>query len=348
MRADRLLSILLLLQVHRRLTARELARRLDVSERTIQRDMEALGVAGVPVYAARGAGGGWALQEAYRTDLTGLNEAEIQSLFLSRPVRLLADLGLRQAAEGALAKVLAALPAGRQRGAEFARQRVYVDTSGWNRPAEAVPHLPTLQEAVWQEHKVALTYRRGDGAVVERLVDPLGLVAKGNAWYLVAAVEGETRTYRVSRVADARPTDEPCARPAGFDLAAFWEQSAAAFQTALKRYAATVRVAPDALAAARGVGLYGRVEREDAPDAEGWTTLNIKFDAPHEAREYALRFGDRLEVVAPAELRAAVIETAARVVAFYAGRPGRDTMAARAEAATGGCDDGREARVGDR
>lgn len=321
MRADRLLSILLLLQVHRRLTARELARRLEVSERTIQRDMEALSVAGVPVYAARGAGGGWALHEAYRTDLTGLNEAEIQSLFLSRPARLLADLGLRQAAEGALAKVLAALPAGRQRGAEFARQRVYVDTSGWNRPAEAVPHLPALQEAVWQERKVALTYRRNDGAVVERLVDPLGLVAKGNAWYLVAAVEGEPRTYRVARVADARPTDEPCARPADFDLAGFWEQSAAAFQTALKRYAATVRVAPDAVAAARGVGLYGRVEGEDPPDADGWTTLMVKFDAPHEAREYALRFGDRLEVVAPAELRAAVIDAAARIVALYAGRP---------------------------
>lgn len=321
MRADRLLSILLLLQVHRRLTARELARRLEVSERTIQRDMEALSVAGVPVYAARGAGGGWALQEAYRTDLTGLNEAEIQSLFLSRPARLLADLGLRQAAEGALAKVLAALPAGRQRGAEFARQRVYVDTSGWNRPAEAVPRLPALQEAVWQERKVALTYRRNDGAVVERLVDPLGLVAKGNAWYLVAAVEGEPRTYRVARVADARPTDEPCARPKDFDLAGFWEQSAAAFQTALKRYAATVRVAPDAVAAARGVGLYGRVEGEDPPDADGWTTLMVKFDAPHEAREYALRFGDRLEVVAPAELRAAVIDAAARIVALYAGRP---------------------------
>src|SRR5438874_11494791 len=130
MRADRLLSILLILQVHQRITARELSKRLEVSERTIHRDMEALGAAGVPVYAERGTGGGWVLSEAYQTNLTGLNEAEIQSLFLANPPHLLADLGLRQASEGALIKLLAALPSISRRDAEFARQRLHVDGAG--------------------------------------------------------------------------------------------------------------------------------------------------------------------------------------------------------------------------
>src|SRR5689334_16595189 len=190
MRADRLLSIMLLLQVHRRITARELARRLEVSERTIHRDMDALGAAGIPIYAERGVGGGWALAEAYQTNLTGLNEAEIQALFLATPPQLLADLGLRQAADAALIKLLAALPAISRRDAEFARQRIHVDGAGWLRAREAVPFLAAIQEALWQDRKLRLTYQRADDTTVERLVDPLGLVAKSSVWYLVAGVDG--------------------------------------------------------------------------------------------------------------------------------------------------------------
>ncbi len=233
MRADRLLSILLLLQAHGRLTARDLARRLEVSERTIHRDMDALGVAGVPVYAERGAGGGWSLAEGYRARLPGLSDTEIQALFLAGPARLLADLGLRRASEAALLKLLAALPALARRDVEYARQRIHVDPAGWYESAESVAALPALQEAIWQGGQVAITYRRGDGATVERVVAPLGLVAKGRVWYLVAAVEGEPRTYRVSRVQCARPTGEPAARPAGFDLAAYWARSAADFKAGL-------------------------------------------------------------------------------------------------------------------
>ncbi len=219
MRADRLLSILLLLQVHQRITARDLAQRLEVSERTIHRDMDILSGAGIPVTAERGAGGGWALLDDYRTDLTGLNAAEIQTLFLATPTRLLADLGLRQAADAALIKLLAALPSVARQGAEYARQRIHVDAAGWQQSRDDVPILPLLQEAIWQERRVALGYRRGDGTTVERVVDPLGLVAKGSLWYLIAAADGETRTYRVSRVGSAVITDERCApgrfRPGG-------------------------------------------------------------------------------------------------------------------------------------
>ena len=234
MRADRLLSILLLLQVHRRLTARALARRLEVSERTIHRDMEALSAAGIPVYAERGGGGGWSLVEEYRTNLTGLNTAEIQALFVTRPARLLADLGLEQASDAGLIKLQAALPAMQRDDAEYARQRIYVDITGWNRAEESIATLPVLQAAIWQERKLQFTYERGgDCAAVERLVDPLGLVAKGSGWYLVAGEEGEIRSYRVSRVQEAKLIDQPCVRPKGFDLAAYWEQSMISFKDQL-------------------------------------------------------------------------------------------------------------------
>ena len=322
MRADRLLSILLLLQVNRRMTARELAGRLEVSQRTIYRDMEALSAAGVPVYAERGAAGGWVLPEAYRTDLTGLGETEIRALFLARPPRLLADLGLDTASDGALVKLLAALPAAQRRDAEYARQRIHIDTSGWNRPEEAVPCLPTLQEAVWRDRQLRLTYGRSDGAAVDRLVDPLGLVAKGSVWYLVAAVAGEVRTYRVARVQAADIVDQPCVRPRDFDLAAYWAQSSAEFKATLPRYPVTVRVAPAALPLVQRGGAYARVEQIGPPRADGWTELHLLCETEDEACAYVLSFGTQVAIVAPPGLRQRVVDLAARVVEFYAYRQG--------------------------
>lgn len=316
MRADRLLSILLLLQVHRRMTARELAKRLEVCERTIYRDMEALSAAGIPVFAERGTGGGWILQEAYRTNLTGLNEAEIQALFLTRPARLLADLGLHQASEAALIKLLAALPAMHRREAEYAGQRIYIDAAGWHHTEEDVSLLPALQEAIWRERKVQLTYRRGD-TTVERVVDPLGLVAKGSIWYLVAAVEGEVRVYRVSRVGAAQVLDEPCVRPPDFDLAAYWKQSSSDFMANLPRYAVTVRVAQSAFPRLQPVGRFIQVEQAGQPDDSGWITAHLLFDIKEEACGYLLSFGPQVEVREPEELREQIIQIAESVVAFY-------------------------------
>src|SRR5215470_12823608 len=182
MRADRLLSIMLLLQTYRRMTAHDLADRLGVSERTILRDMESLSAAGVPVVAERGIGGGWSLLGEYRTNLTGLNEAEIQALFLARSPRLLDDLGLGKAAEAAFRKLFAAVPSTTRHDAESASQRIHVDVTSWNGSEESVPLLSLLQEAVWRECKLRFKYQRGDDCDVERLVDPLGLVAKGSVW----------------------------------------------------------------------------------------------------------------------------------------------------------------------
>lgn len=260
MRADRLFSIVLLLQSYRQLTARDLARRLEVSERTIHRDMDALSGAGIPVIAERGTGGGWSLLGEYRTNLTGLNEAEIQSLFVTQPSRLLADLNLEKASEGALLKLLAALPPLHRRGAEYARQRIHIDVTGWNRAEETVPMLHTLQDAIWQERKVLMNYGRGECGATERLVDPLGLVAKGSVWYMVAAVEGEVRSYRVSRIESVEILDSPVVRPQGFDLAAFWEESSEQFRTNLPSYRVRARVRQSVVQRLRFAGRFARVE----------------------------------------------------------------------------------------
>lgn len=320
MRADRLLSVLLLLQVHRRQTARELARRLEVSQRTIHRDMEALSAAGFPVFAERGSGGGWMLVEGYKTNLTGLNRDEIQALFLTKPLRLLADLGLAKASDAAMIKLEAALPSAHRDSAEHARQRIHIDITGWNRSDERVRLLPVLQQAVWQERKLKFTYERSGCDPVERLADPLGLVAKGSVWYLVAVVDGDTRSYRVSRVLSAELTDEPYVRPNGFDLAEYWEQSAVSFKARLPRYQATVRAHPEVFPRMSFAGRFARIEHAYPPDADGWIRVAMRFDVEEMAIEYALSFGSKMEVLDPETLREKVINAAKSVIAFYATR----------------------------
>jgi predicted DNA-binding transcriptional regulator YafY len=288
--------------------------------------MDALGAAGIPVYAERGMGGGWALSEAYQTNLTGLNEAEIQALFLATPPQLLADLGLHQAADAALIKLMAALPAISRHDAEFARQRIHVDGAGWLRAHEQVPFLPAVQEALWQDRKLRLTYQRGDDCTVERLVDPLGLVAKGSIWYLVAAVDGSTRTYRVARVRAASVADQPCQRPADFDLAAHWEQSSIEFRANLPRYPATLRADPAGLPALRAPGRYARVERVEGPDEDGWLRVDMLFEEEHNACEYVLSFGPRIEVLLPQSLRELVRQAAEGIVALYARAHGDEIL----------------------
>lgn len=321
MRADRLVVLLLLLQTRGRMTAQELAERLEVSERTVYRDMMALGIAGVPVYAERGPGGGCRLAEGYRTNLTGLTEAEVRTLFLTGTPRLLRDLGLGRTLEDALLKLLAALPSAHRRDAERARQRIYVDAAGWARTEEAVPHLRVIEDALWQDRKVHLTYRKANGELTERVVDPLGLVAKASVWYLVADGATGLRVFRVSRVQAAHALEEASARPEGFDLVSFWEAWSVEFEASWRRYPVTVRVAPQ-LYSLLG-HLYGERfapirERASAPDAQGWLTIELTFDCLEDARTHILGYGAWAEVLAPVELRASVIEFAAEVAAFYA------------------------------
>lgn len=322
MRADRLLSILLLLQVHRRLTARELAERLEVSERTILRDMDALGSAGVPVTAERGAGGGWSLVDGYRTELTGLHEDEAQALALSIPPRLLSDLKLDRAAEGAILKLLAGLPALLRRRADEARRKIHVDVGGWASSPEAIPHLQVVQDAVWQERRLEIEYggtggRADQNDAVHRLVDPLGLVAKGSAWYLAGQVDGDVRAYRISRIQAARILDERCTRPEGFDLAAWWEQSSKDFRANLPRYPAILRVHPETVWRLPYGGRFARVEKVGEAEEDGWKRVEMRFQFEEEAAEFALSFGPNVEVVDPPVLKERVLDLARSVLAFY-------------------------------
>jgi predicted DNA-binding transcriptional regulator YafY len=317
MRADRLLSILLLLQMQQRITARELSKRLEVSERTIHRDMEALSTAGIPVTAERGINGGWSLLEAYRTNLTGLNEAEIHALFLTQPNRLLTDLGLHKAADAAIIKLLAALPSIARRDAEYVHQRIHIDPAGWHPTEENISSLAPLQQAVLQERKLLFTYQRDGNSSFERLVDPLGLVAKGSTWYLIAAIEDEIRSYRVSRIQTAQVLDEPCQRPQDFDLADYWAQSSTRFVANLPRYRVTVRIASELLEHIYHAGRYAKIESADPPDANGWLLLRLQFEMEESACGYLLSFGPRVEIVEPVELREKVIALAKSVVEFY-------------------------------
>ncbi len=322
MRADRLLSILLLLQVHRRVTARDLAKRLEVSERTVLRDMDALSAAGVPVMAERGAGGGWSLVEGYQTKLTGLSAVEIQSLFLARPPRLMADLGLKLEADAAMIKLQASLPASSRQHADFARQRILVDSRGWRDPAESVACLPVLLDALWRERQVRFVYDRVLGEPGERIAHPLGLVAKGSTWYLVARAEpvaDNPHTYRVSRMREAAILDQPASALAGFDLTAYWEHSAAEFRDKLPRYYATFRANPAVMRWVRYRGWRLEEETADATsESDGQSVrVRLRFDSEEEALQFALSFGAQIEALEPPDLRVKVLSGAQAIMERY-------------------------------
>ncbi len=344
MRADRLLSILMLLQARGRMTAHELASELEVSERTVYRDLEALHAAGVPVLAERGPGGGCALPDKYRTDLTGLTEQEVRGLFISVVPGTLSALGLDKTIEAALLKLSASLPAVQRKGAERVRGLVHVDTAPWFHPAEPMPHLRTLQDALWASRGLLIKYRSGRGGRSRQHINPYGLAVKANVWYLVGASPRESGSYgvdrrqderqepgvyRVSRIEEATLLDATFERPGKFDLAAFWPAWCAEFEASLPRYQVQVRVAPDlvpVLPTIYGEGVHSLIAEAPAPDAEGWLTLSFTFGSFDEARNSILGLGTGAEVVEPQELRDSVIRTAASVVASYTGGSARNVV----------------------
>ena len=322
MRADRLLSMLMLLQSRGRMTADDLARELEVSVRTIYRDLDALSAAGVPVYAERGPGGGCALLEEYRTTLTGLTREEVQALFMLSIPAPLAELGVSRELKVALLKLAASLPASRQGDEAQARQRVHLDVEGRSETVEPTPHLRTLHQAVWQDRVLHLTYRLPFDAQARWRVEPIGLVAKGNTWHLVCRRDAHVRVLHVSHVADACLADEGFVRPVDFDLAAFWSEWCAEVEKNRPRYPVTVRVAPQFvpwLSTYFGDGIRGMIAQADPPDAAGWITLTLPFESLEEARDRVLSFGGAVEVLSPRPLRASVADYGAQVVALYAG-----------------------------
>ncbi|MBA2393535.1 MAG: WYL domain-containing protein [Ktedonobacteraceae bacterium] len=216
-------------------------------------------------------------------------------------------------------KLLAAIPSISRRNAEYVRQRIYIDATSWHAAEhDDLSSLSRLQEALWRERKLLITYQRSDTVAVERLVDPLGLVAKGSTWYLVAAINQEIRTYRVSRIMCTSLQEQESERPTDFDLAAYWTQSSARFVAAMPRYPVMVRVVPDVLERIAHAGRYTRIEHMHAPDAEGWIELSLCFEMEEAACGYLLSFGVQVEILEPLALRAKVVTLAQNMAAFYA------------------------------
>ena len=319
MRASRLVTLLLLLQTRGRLTAAELAIELEVSERTVHRDVDALSESGVPIYAERGPHGGIRLVDGYRTRLTGMTPEEAEALFLAGLPGPAAELGLGTVVAAAQLKVLASLPPELRARASRLVERFHLDAGDWFKASQPVPHLAALSDAVWGSTRIAIDYERGDGAV-RRVLEPLGVVLKAGIWYVVARVEEQIRTYRVSRVVATEPTHERFERPDDFDLAAYWAESAAAFERDVPRVEVIVRVHPDGLdrlRAAVGHAVMRAAASLPDEDPEGWAWLRLRLDYPEEAAGVLLSAGPLLEVVSPPEVRAGVAATARAVAARY-------------------------------
>lgn len=322
MRADRLISILMLLQSRGRLTARQLADELDVSERTIYRDVQALCGAGVPVYAEYGPGGGLALLDSYRTTLTGLDDDELRALFMMFSVSSpLEKLGVSQKLKTALLKVSAALSNGRGMDEDRVRQRLHLDWSWWFHEQEPVPHLQVIQQAVWEGCRLRLHYRTMIQIAIDVEVEPYGLVSKAGIWYLIAGVEGTPRVYQVSWLLNVETLEEHFERPTGFDLPSFWQAWCADYEQRQQIFQATLRISPGMLPYLPlflGRRVLDQGASAGTPDAQGWVTLVLPFENLEAARERVLSLGSAVEVLEPEALRCSVIDYAQQIVSFYA------------------------------
>ncbi len=324
MHASRLISVLLLLQTRGRMTARELADELEVSLRTMYRDLDGLAAAGVPVYAERGPAGGYQLVDGYRTRLTGLNQDEAEALFLSGLEGPAAQLGLGTVLAAAQLKVLAALPPELRGRAARLRERFLFVAPRWFRRDEPPAALATVAEGVWASRLLEMTYEGPDGPV-ERRVEPLGLVLKAGVWYLVARRDHLQQTYRVSRILRATCLPERFERPSEFDLAAHWEATASAFEASTRRLDVLVLVraeAIDELEYATGADV-SVLPPEDArggavPTAtDGWVRAQFQTSSLETVHDDLLRLGARVEVLGPPELRVRLAATVRAMSVVY-------------------------------
>ncbi len=300
MKSDRLLSALMLLQGHGRLSTRELAERLEVSERTAHRDMEALCAAGVPLIAYRGALGGWELEKGWRTQVPGLDDAELQGLLMAQPGAL-GSSKLSAAAQRAFDKLMAALPASSRMQAESIRARLHFDPAGWRMGAEDLSMLPVVQEALARDRKLTFAYTKADGEASVRTVEPFGIVCKQTVWYLVARTPAGMRTFRVSRMRDALVLALGFKRPAKFDLAAYWKRSTDTFKEQRQHFLAALALAPEAVRTLDPWYAMKPVLKHPAAKAlpENWQVFEVEFESLRHARFVALGLGSGARALEP-------------------------------------------------
>jgi predicted DNA-binding transcriptional regulator YafY len=304
------------------MTAQSLADELEVSVRTVYRDVESLGSSGVPIYADRGPAGGYQLLDGYRTRLTGLTMEEAGTLFLAGMPDAAAELGLGSVLAAAELKLRASLPDELGERADRVRERFHLDAPGWFRADEPTPHLSTVADAVWRQRMLEVRYRRWKAPrEVTRTLHPLGVVLKAGRWYLVASARERTTSYRVANILDAEVLETPAARPADFDLRAYWQEWAERYEQGVYRMAATVRMTPAALDLMAFVfpPEMSRVARESAgePGQDGWLVTTVPIESIKHGHIELLKLGAQAEVLEPVELREQFAETARGLMAKY-------------------------------
>jgi predicted DNA-binding transcriptional regulator YafY len=319
MRADRLLSILILLQTQGKLTAQVLAAELEVSERTIYRDMDALSAAGVPVYCERGPGGGCALLESYRTNLTGLTRDEVRALFMLSVPAPLQQLGVDQDLRAAMLKLSAALPEILRPEGSRAQARIHLDATARSLVEQINPNLSTIQQALWSDRYLDLTYRLRFGARANHLVAPYGLVAKSNRWHLVFSRHNSIFVLPISDVLDARVINRSFILPPEFDLVEFWTAWSSQRERNRPQFPVKVRVSPsllDMLRFYKDPLLPGDIGEPDL-ERGGWYPLTFQFDTFENARQRLLNFGGAVEILSPLSLRASIQDFAQQTMSVY-------------------------------
>jgi predicted DNA-binding transcriptional regulator YafY len=316
-----LVAIVLLLQTHGQLTVSALAERLESSERTIRRDLDSLSGAGVPVYPQRGRGGGWALLGGHRIDLSGLTTDEAQALFLVAGPNALVGVGVDPGVKSALRKLMAALPAPMREQASAAGNAVLVDPVGWGKKNDQPPHLDVLRAAVLKGVQVDISYAKPGQEAAPRRIHPYGLVSKGGTWYLLAGTEAGLRTFRLSRVQAVMVTEVPVERPEDFDLAEAWEAVQTDFPGRVYSNGVTVQLSVDPGAVryvSAALGRWANLQPLTATGAVGaWVRYAATFPNPGIAAAELVRFGRRVEVDGPDEVRAALARLGEELVATY-------------------------------
>jgi predicted DNA-binding transcriptional regulator YafY len=321
MRADRLLSLLLILQTRGRCSAQQLAEELEVSERTIYRDVEALSTSGVPVYTERGPGGGISLVETYRTSLTGLTEDEVQALFMLNVPSSLDQIGVSQDLKTALLKLFASLPESFLKGEQRVRQRVYLDSTPWSYSEETLPCLPAIQAALWNDQKLKIHYSMPFTVESEGVCEPYGLVSKANVWQLILKMSGRLRVLPVRDILTAKLLDEVFIRPPDFDLQRFWEEWLNETEKRRPVFTTRVRAAPALIPEL--IRLFGKRISEQTqtnnPDKDGWFYLKLTFDSFFAARQRLLGYGAAIEVLEPVQLRLSIADFGRQIAKRYEG-----------------------------
>jgi predicted DNA-binding transcriptional regulator YafY len=310
MKSDRLVALLLLLQSAQRRTARDLAERLEVSERTIYRDVDALSASGIPVYTERGSEGGIALAEGYRQALMQFGEDEVRALFISGSA-ILADLGLGPNMDRALEKLRGAFTDVQRKAAEKARGRIHIDQRRWYQSDPPVERLSLVRRAVWDDRRLEIVYEDRAKAKTTRCVDPHGLVSKAGVWYLVASTAEGFRSFRIDRIADVRELDERFERDVAFDLDAYWKQSAASMRAEFAGFAVVVRANAEAAESITSFWPSTWLDRDNE------RVLRIEFSSESAAVSHLLTWGIEVELIEPESLRLAVLQRARAICERY-------------------------------